>query len=50
MATLMNNAVLIDGRNFLDREQLQRAGFYYVELDDEEDGEGGGGDKGRGWI
>ncbi len=30
MATLMNNAVLIDGRNFLDREELQRAGFYYV--------------------
>ncbi len=30
MATLMNNAVMIDGRNFLDREELQRAGFYYV--------------------
>jgi UDPglucose 6-dehydrogenase len=30
MATLMNNPVLIDGRNFLDREDLQRAGFYYV--------------------
>jgi UDPglucose 6-dehydrogenase len=30
MATLMNNPVLIDGRNFLDREELQRAGFYYV--------------------
>lgn len=30
MATLMNNAVMIDGRNFLDREQLQQAGFYYV--------------------
>jgi len=29
MATLMNNPVLIDGRNFLDRD-LQRAGFYYV--------------------
>lgn len=30
MATLMNNPVMIDGRNFLDREALQRAGFYYV--------------------
>ena len=30
MAQLMNNPVLIDGRNFLDREELQRAGFYYV--------------------
>lgn len=30
MASLMNNPVLIDGRNFLDREELQRAGFYYV--------------------
>lgn len=30
MATLMNNPVVIDGRNFLDREELQRAGFYYV--------------------
>lgn len=30
MATLMSNPVMIDGRNFLDREQLQRAGFYYV--------------------
>ena len=30
MATLMNNPVMIDGRNFLDREELQRAGFYYV--------------------
>ncbi|PSB42232.1 UDP-glucose 6-dehydrogenase [Cyanosarcina cf. burmensis CCALA 770] len=30
MATLMNNPVMIDGRNFLDREALQQAGFYYV--------------------
>jgi UDPglucose 6-dehydrogenase len=30
MATLMNNPVVIDGRNFLDRETLQQAGFYYV--------------------
>jgi len=30
MAKLMNNPVVIDGRNFLDREELQRAGFYYV--------------------
>jgi len=30
MATLMNNPVMIDGRNFLDREELQEAGFQYV--------------------
>ena len=30
MATLMNNPVLIDGRNFLDREALIKAGFRYV--------------------
>lgn len=30
MATLMHNAVMIDGRNFLDWEALQQAGFYYV--------------------
>jgi len=30
MASLMNNPVLIDGRNFLDREQLTQAGFRYV--------------------
>ncbi|MBV8887536.1 MAG: UDP-glucose/GDP-mannose dehydrogenase family protein, partial [Chroococcidiopsidaceae cyanobacterium CP_BM_RX_35] len=30
MASLMNTPVMIDGRNFLDREKLQRAGFYYV--------------------
>lgn len=30
MADLMNNPVMIDGRNFLDREELQRAGFQYV--------------------
>ena len=30
MASLMNNPVMIDGRNFLDREQLQQTGFYYV--------------------
>ena len=30
MASLMANPVMIDGRNFLDREALQQAGFYYV--------------------
>jgi len=30
IAQLMHNAVMIDGRNFLDREALQNAGFYYV--------------------
>lgn len=30
IAKLMHNAVMIDGRNFLDREALQQAGFYYV--------------------
>ncbi|MBA2748912.1 MAG: UDP-glucose/GDP-mannose dehydrogenase family protein [Tatlockia sp.] len=30
MANLMNNPVLIDGRNFLDREALIKAGFRYV--------------------
>ena len=30
MASLMTNTVMIDGRNFLDREALQQAGFYYV--------------------
>ena len=30
MAELMHNPVMIDGRNFLDREKLQEAGFYYV--------------------
>ena len=30
MAALMNNPVMIDGRNFLDREDMQRAGFQYV--------------------
>ncbi len=30
MASLMTNPVLIDGRNFLDREQLESAGFRYV--------------------
>ncbi|MCT7979074.1 UDP-glucose dehydrogenase family protein [Laspinema olomoucense] len=30
MAQLMNHAVMIDGRNFLDREMLQKAGFRYV--------------------
>ncbi|UZQ52867.1 UDP-glucose/GDP-mannose dehydrogenase family protein [Trichothermofontia sichuanensis B231] len=30
IAKLMHNAVMIDGRNFLDRETLQQAGFYYV--------------------
>ncbi|KYC40587.1 UDP-glucose 6-dehydrogenase [Scytonema hofmannii PCC 7110] len=30
MATLMNNPVMIDGRNFLDPQELQLAGFNYV--------------------
>jgi UDPglucose 6-dehydrogenase len=30
MATLMHTPILIDGRNFLDQEQLQQAGFRYV--------------------
>lgn len=30
MAKLMNHPVMIDGRNFLNREQLQKAGFRYV--------------------
>lgn len=30
MAALMNNPVLIDGRNFLERQELEKAGFHYV--------------------
>ena len=30
MATLMNNPVIIDGRNFLERQELEKAGFHYV--------------------
>ncbi|MDY7020641.1 MAG: UDP-glucose/GDP-mannose dehydrogenase family protein [Cyanobacteriota bacterium] len=30
MAKLMNSAMLIDGRNYLDRQQLEKAGFQYV--------------------
>ncbi|NBD33658.1 MAG: nucleotide sugar dehydrogenase [Cyanobacteria bacterium] len=30
MARLMNSPVMIDGRNFLDREALQAVGFHYV--------------------
>ncbi|MFB6276236.1 MAG: UDP-glucose/GDP-mannose dehydrogenase family protein [Halothece sp.] len=30
MAGLMNSPVIIDGRNFLDREALQEIGFHYV--------------------
>ena len=30
MASLMNNPVMIDGRNFLDRQELERNGFHYV--------------------
>ncbi|MDR9404704.1 MAG: UDP-glucose/GDP-mannose dehydrogenase family protein, partial [Halothece sp. Uz-M2-17] len=30
MAELMNSPVIIDGRNFLDREGLQEIGFHYV--------------------
>ncbi|HEY9830553.1 MAG TPA: UDP-glucose/GDP-mannose dehydrogenase family protein, partial [Stenomitos sp.] len=29
MAKLMSNPVMIDGRNFLDREMLERAGFHF---------------------
>lgn len=30
MAKLMNNPVMIDGRNFLDRKEVENAGFQYV--------------------
>ncbi len=30
MAALMNNPVIIDGRNFLERQELEKAGFHYV--------------------
>jgi len=30
MAKLMNNPVVIDGRNFLDRKELENAGFHYL--------------------
>jgi UDPglucose 6-dehydrogenase len=30
MATLMNSPVIIDGRNFLNRQQVEQAGFRYV--------------------
>jgi UDPglucose 6-dehydrogenase len=30
LAMLMTNPIMIDGRNFLSREELQRAGFYYL--------------------
>lgn len=30
MAKLMHSAVLIDGRNYLDRQQLEKAGFQYI--------------------
>jgi UDPglucose 6-dehydrogenase len=30
MAKLMNSPIVIDGRNFLDRQQLEQAGFRYV--------------------
>jgi UDPglucose 6-dehydrogenase len=30
MAKLMTNPVMIDGRNYLDREEMMRAGFQYV--------------------
>ena len=30
MAKLMNNPVMIDGRNFLDRKELENAGFRYL--------------------
>lgn len=30
MSKLMNNPVVIDGRNFLDKKELENAGFHYV--------------------
>jgi UDPglucose 6-dehydrogenase len=30
MSKLMNNAVMIDGRNFLNRKELESAGFQYI--------------------
>jgi UDPglucose 6-dehydrogenase len=30
MAKLMNNPVMIDGRNFLDREKVESAGFRFL--------------------
>jgi UDPglucose 6-dehydrogenase len=30
LATLMQHKVIIDGRNFLDREKIQQAGFHYI--------------------
>jgi UDPglucose 6-dehydrogenase len=30
MAKLMNHAVIVDGRNFLDPEKMVRAGFQYI--------------------
>jgi UDPglucose 6-dehydrogenase len=30
LATFMQHKVIIDGRNFLDREKIQQAGFHYV--------------------
>ena len=30
MADLMNHPVLVDGRNFLDRKRLEKAGYHYV--------------------
>ncbi|MCY7285435.1 MAG: UDP-glucose 6-dehydrogenase, partial [Cyanobacteria bacterium CAN_BIN43] len=30
MANLMNNPVMIDGRNYLDQEALEKAGFRYI--------------------
>jgi UDPglucose 6-dehydrogenase len=30
MAKLMNNPVMIDGRNFLERDVLQAAGFRFL--------------------
>jgi len=30
MAALMHSPVIIDGRNFLDRKELEKAGFRYV--------------------
>jgi UDPglucose 6-dehydrogenase len=30
LAGLMRNNIIVDGRNFLDREELSKAGFYYI--------------------
>ncbi|MBW4618787.1 MAG: UDP-glucose/GDP-mannose dehydrogenase family protein [Cyanosarcina radialis HA8281-LM2] len=39
LAGLMRNKIIIDGRNFLDRESLSKAGFYYVGIGRSEAGD-----------